>query len=646
MLLAGVLLLASAVGATLTATESSTAITIRNNHFFLELTKASGKIFGLALDGQDLLGTNSKGLYYDCYCTPSGFYTPGADNVTLVTGTDTTQTDYAGIIVAHTHKTTGQFFEKYWFVRDGETSVHTWTRLAYYNETVPFLRNLQELRSMFRPNTGIFTHLASNQDRWGPLPSKEAVSKQVVVQDATWNMASVPNDPYVQEVSDWFTKYTFSVPWRNHKAHGMYADGSTTNGTSYGAWLVMNTVDTYFGGPLHSDLVVDGIVYDYISSNHHGDGTPNITTGFDRTFGPVQYFFNSGGSLPKLLGEAQALADPKLFTPFYDSVAHLIQGHVPSSRRGVFKAQIKLPAGAKNAVVILATNKVGFQDNVVDTQGYQYWGEVDSNGNAQIDLVKEGTYRLTIYASEIFGDYTQDDIQIQAGKTKSVKVTWKETSAGRELWRIGTPDKSSGEFLHGDFPGPKPRTFPEYTIFWGAYDWKSDFPAGINFTVGKSDPAKDLNYIHWSVFHRPTEDISTSVIDTTSNWTINFQVPDDVKLTKNSKATFTVQLAGVKTASGNTDVPNGEYSDLTISYYFNNYPLSFVVPYYHSSSCGVRSEVSCYQVSHVFEFEGAWLKKGWNILVLSLPYNATNVETAVLPTSVYVQYDALRLEIK
>lgn len=49
----------------------------------------------------------------------------------------------------------------------------------------------------------------------------------------------------------------------------------------------MNTKDTYFGGPLHSDLVVDGIVYNYILSSHHGDGTPNITDGFDRTFGLV-----------------------------------------------------------------------------------------------------------------------------------------------------------------------------------------------------------------------------------------------------------------------------------------------------------------------------------------------------------------------
>jgi hypothetical protein len=37
--------------------------------------------------------------------------------------------------------------------------------------------------------------------------------------------------------------------------------------------MVMNTRDTYFGGPTHSDLTVDGILYNYISSNHHGDQT-------------------------------------------------------------------------------------------------------------------------------------------------------------------------------------------------------------------------------------------------------------------------------------------------------------------------------------------------------------------------------------
>jgi rhamnogalacturonan endolyase len=67
--------------------------------------------------------------------------------------------------------------------------------------------------------------------------------------------------------------------------------------------------------------------------------------------------------------------------------------------------------------------------------------------------------------------------------------------------------------------------------------------------------------------------------------------------------------------------------------------------YYQSSSCAVRSAVICYQVAHKFEFDPKLLVVGENRIVLSLPYNATDYESAVLPQSVYVQYDALRLEI-
>ncbi len=71
--------------------------------------------------------------------------------------------------------------------------------------------------------------------------------------------------------------------------------------------------------------------------------------------------------------------------------------------------------------------------------------------------------------------------------------------------------------------------------------------------------------------------------------------------------------------------------------------------YYQSSSCGVRSEVTCYQVSNKFTFPASYLTSQdttANEIVLSLPYNATDYESAVLPRSVYVQYDALRLEVQ
>jgi rhamnogalacturonan endolyase len=67
--------------------------------------------------------------------------------------------------------------------------------------------------------------------------------------------------------------------------------------------------------------------------------------------------------------------------------------------------------------------------------------------------------------------------------------------------------------------------------------------------------------------------------------------------------------------------------------------------YNQSSSCGVRSGAICYNVGHKFEFDPSLLKEGENEMVLSLPYNATNYEPALLTESTYVQYDALRLEV-
>ena len=148
------------------------------------------------------------------------------------------------------------------------------TRVSYFNESQPLLVTLGELRTLFRPNTPLWTHLYSGEDNYASIPSKAAMSAGTQVQDATTYLGATPHDPYVSQFSDFFTKYSFSDQWRSHKAHGMYADGSTTNGTTFGAWLVHNTVDTYYGGPLHSDFMVDGIVVSTSSLPVRNQGIP------------------------------------------------------------------------------------------------------------------------------------------------------------------------------------------------------------------------------------------------------------------------------------------------------------------------------------------------------------------------------------
>ncbi|KOS43547.1 hypothetical protein ACN38_g5560 [Penicillium nordicum] len=570
----------------------------------------------------------------------------------VVQGTDSTGTKYAGMILSDTYTPTGQQFQQYWFLRDGETGLHMFSRLAYHNETTPYLRNLQEFRTLFRPNIDIWTHLTSSEVQTAPLPSKDAISKQIVVQDATWTFNNTPGDAYYTQFSEYFTKYTFSNQWRNNTVHGLYADGSTSNGTAYGAWLVMNTKDTYYGGPLHSDLTVDGNVYNYIVSNHHGEGTPNITNGFDRTFGPQFYLFNGGkgtASLQELRSEAEEIANPHWNAAFYDSIAKHVVGYAPSSQRGSVKGTVKLPKGAVRPIAILTVDGQYFQDNSAVPSSYQYWTDINTDGSFSIDRVKEGKYRLTVYAEGIFGDFVRDGVIIHAGKETALHDIWNQESAGTEVWRIGIPDKSSGEFRRGNArDSTHPLHPPEYLIYWGAYDWRADFPDGINYTVGTSDPAIDLNSAHWSVFG-PTANDSHVEYDTTNDWNVHFKL-NSKQLDKHKTATLTLQLAAAKTAAGNTDVRNPveSYNNLSLESYINNQadPLTLIVGFNQSSSCIARSAVSCYQVSSRMEFSADWLHVGDNVLRLHLPFNATDTETAILPDTVYVQYDAIRLELK
>jgi len=170
--------------------------------------------------------------------------------------------------------------------------------------------------------------------------------------------------------------------------------------------------------------------------------------------------------------------------------------------------------------------------------------------------------------------------------------------------------------------------------------------------VGQSDTYKDMNYIHWSVFggyansRRPQQVAGTGEIN---NWTIMFDL-DKHQLGHTQEATFTVQLAGAKTAAGNTDTFNATqpWNDLPFVVVVNGHELEpWIIPYNQSSSCGTRSGITCYTLAHKFVFPtGMLMGGGRNEMVLSLPFNATDYESALLPRSVYVQYDALRLEVR
>lgn len=646
--------------ARVTTGENATHFTLSNDRLSVVLARSSGHIVDVILDGQDLLGplngNRGKGPYLDCSCTPSGFWTPGGTaELRLVNGTDSTGTPYGGLIMSDTFAPTNQTLSQYFFLHGEETGLHAFSRLTYFNATLPLLRSLGELRTLFRPNTPLWTHFSTSDDNFGPMPLAETFAGALTVQDATTYVGDFTNDPYTQQYSDYFTKYTLAESWRNHDVHGHFSDGSTSaDGSTFGAWLVHNTRETYYGGPLHSDLVVDGIVYNYIVSGHFGAPMPNITHGFDRTFGPQFYYFNKGAptsTIGDLRADAAQYADPEWNADFYDSIAQYVPNYVPSTRRTSFEGKIELPKGAKRPVIVLSENRQDFQLNVFNTESLQYWAEVSGCGDYKIPRVVEGKYRVTVYADGVFGWYIQDDVEISqtANGQSKFNFKWSEESAGQEVWRIGIPDKSAGEYLHGYAPDVSKSLQPEqYRIYWGKYDFQKDFPEGVRFNVGESQEDQDLNYIHWSFIpakgnHLRQENYYTNV----NNWTIVFDLDKD-QLSRSQTATFTVQIAGTKTANGNSKwtVSDHPYSNLPWTVNFNGvYESTWAIPYWRSGSCGVRSAITCQNIENKFTFPSSSLKEGQNELTLSLPFNASSVETALLPDALYVQYDALRLEL-
>lgn len=237
-------------------------------------------------------------------------------------GKDSVGTSYAGVFLQEVLPV-GHTFQQWYFLREQETGLHNFARLLYSNKSVgqPFQNGgipVREIREVFQFNTTLWQTASTNPTLNVTIPRQSSITSAVQVQDATWSLAGTPDEPFVQQTSNYWTKYMLADSYRRRRAHGLY--GVAETGTAYGAWMVSVTQDTLFGGPTHYDLLLDGMIgvpersanlvriphiYYYVStrflhswtigkliglqfaSSHQGAATSNLTSdGYDRTWGP------------------------------------------------------------------------------------------------------------------------------------------------------------------------------------------------------------------------------------------------------------------------------------------------------------------------------------------------------------------------
>jgi rhamnogalacturonan endolyase len=244
-----------------------------------------------------------------------------------------------------------------------------------------------------------------------------------------------------------------------------------------------------------------------------------------------------------------------------------------------------------------------------DAKHYEFWVNGAADGSFNIRNVRPGTYQLHAVTDGVLGEYASDPITVEPGKPLDLRtIEWHPVHFGRQIWQIGTPNRSAKEFKMGNDHW-----------HWGLYlEYSKLFPHDVDFTIGRSDPAQD--WFIYQVPHVTVDDPTGKAEGRATPWTIHFNMPSTSQPT--GQATLRLGLSGVSTRSLAISVNDKSAGELT-----NMFGGGSVIN---------RDGVEGTWTEKDFTFNASLLKPGANTIVLTVPAGS--------PMS-GICYDVIRLEL-
>lgn len=124
-----------------------------------------------------------------------------------------------------------------------------------------------------------------------------------------------------------------------------------------------------------------------------------------------------------------------------------------------------------------------------DAKYYQFWADGAENGQFTISDVRPGKYTLHAFADGVLGEFARADVVVEAGKSIDLgQLEWKPVRHGRQVWEIGIPDRTGGEYFKGDGAN--------YWLWGWGLRYPLHFPNDVTYTIGKSDYRRDWFFQH------------------------------------------------------------------------------------------------------------------------------------------------------
>lgn len=481
------------------------------------------------------------------------------------------------------------------------------------------------------------------------------------VQDATTDLHGLTAPTGYRR--EFYTKYDYSSYEYLHCAEGVY-------GSTMAAWMVVPDSDSLTGGPTKQDLIFTGNLLIMEAYSNHLDNQINFpvpaNATMHRLYGPFYLHLNAfSGTYPSPASLYQeALTAGQSYAADYDWDTELVQsGYVPSTARGEVHVQVNGTKGMNlnQAWAVLSDDQTNFQ---YSHAGNEYWININPAGVANFHGVAPGTYRLSVYALGQWGELRHDGISVAANQTTNLTANLAPESFGSDapIWTIGTADRSSHEFLHGQIINPidlDPNYSDNYTArldnsvqddreYWGNWNYWDDFAstqgAVIYYAtpVGSIPATNDLtkwNYNQWHIYnpglyagiYNPADDttdgykyicpayVGSCVTAIVPDWQVHFTTTPD----QQAQGQYVTLSVGVAAAE----------SSLVVS--LNGQQLTWLGYNVKNADAAVRSGFSgTYQ----------WVVFQWPVSALNAP-GQDNVVTFNVSRTQGEEYDALRLQI-
>ena len=525
----------SGTGAISLNTSSSTNWIIDNGAVTLNFDPTQFHVFGIHLagDANNLVDTTNLSSKDD---EPLGLYmgNQGLGAGTFYTGSQFGGTGNAAYLDVwageQSSATNCCTYEMHLVVTANDPGVHSYYVLKH--SATDIAGSIGLVVWQFRTNLNLFTHsydYNSGLNNLGaidtPLPS--ATSSALAdpgraVQNAVtevYGMTDAATQGFITATGrGFYTKYDYCTYEYLHQGQGVYGPAATAG--DYGIWNIVPRTDTIAGGPTKQDVdTLTSIIQQEMSGAHFVGAlnyVPEQGVATTKVYGPVYYRFNkftSTNSTPYSLYQ-EAMSWLPSFDSLYDSDTELTtaSSYVPSTGRG--SVSIKMSGignlAAHTAWAVLGDPGTNFQfsgqgvnanNNNVYSPGYQYWADISANGVATISGVVPGTYRLSVYVLGEWGEFRQENVVVTGNATTVATGTFVPENFGTTVFTMGTPDRSSHEFLHGeDANGHDDRNY------WGQFNYWQDFAANKGAAVyyatdvGTTPATNDLtkwNYVHW-----------------------------------------------------------------------------------------------------------------------------------------------------